>query len=90
MDGTGVRGIMSIYDDKYSVVGMVQGSTKPTTRQKNNGFMGNFKHGCNFYNCAYFFMIFGNEQPLHWKNGGKGRTPYPKKDKGVVVFKDMI
>ena len=20
--------------------------------------MGNFKHSCNFYSCAYFFMIF--------------------------------
>ena len=34
MDGTGVRGILSIYDDMDSVVGMVQVSTKLTTRRK--------------------------------------------------------
>ena len=58
MDGTGVKGIPSIYDDTDSVVGMVQGSTELTTHRKNNGFMGNFKHSCNFYSCAYFFINF--------------------------------
>ena len=58
MDGTGVRGILSIYDDMDSVVAMVQVSTELTTYRKNNGFIGDFKHGCNFYSCAYFFINF--------------------------------
>ena len=57
MDGTGVEGILSIYDDIDSVVAMVQVSTELTTHRKNDGFMDNFKHSCNFYSCAYFFMI---------------------------------
>ena len=42
MDGTGVRGILSICDYLDSVVGMVQVSTELTTHRKNNGFMGDF------------------------------------------------
>ena len=42
MDGAGVRGIPSIYDDMDFVVGMVQVSTELTTHRKNNGFMGDF------------------------------------------------
>ena len=48
MDGTGVKGILSTYDDMDSVVTMVQVSTELTTHRKNDGFMGNFKHSCNF------------------------------------------
>ena len=58
MDGTGVEGIPSIYDDTDSVVGMVQGSTEPTTHRKNNGFIGDFKHSCNFTAVLIFFVIF--------------------------------
>ena len=62
MDGTGVRGILSIYGDTDSVVGMVQVSTELTTHRKNNGFMGNFKHSCNFTAVLIFcdFMEMSN------------------------------
>ena len=63
MDGTGVKGILSIYDDTDSVVGMVQGSTELTTHRKNNGFMGNFKHSCNFTAVLIFCDFSGAGNP---------------------------
>ena len=65
MDGAGVRGILSIYDDMDSVVGMVQVSTEPTTHRKNNGFIGNFKHSCNFTAVLIFYYFSGAGNPLY-------------------------
>ena len=63
MDGTGVRGILSIYDDMDSVVAMVQVSTELTAHRKNNGFMGNFKHSCNFIAVLIFYDFLGAGNP---------------------------
>ena len=78
MDGTGVKGILSIYDTVYSVVTMVQVSTELTTHRKNNGFMGNFKHGCKFYSCAYFFVIFRERVTPVLKEQRKKKNPLSK------------
>ena len=59
MDGTGVKGILSIYDDMDSVVAMVQVSTELTTHRKNSGFIGNFKHSCNFTAVLIFYVFSG-------------------------------
>ena len=44
-------------------MGMVQVSTELTTRRKNNGFMGNFKHSCNFTAVLIFYKFLGECNP---------------------------
>ena len=74
MNGTGVKGIMSIYDDMDSVVTMVQVSTELTTHRKNNGFMGNFKHSCNFTAVLIFYDFLGKSNPCTERTEGKLKT----------------
>ena len=85
MDGTGVRGILSIYDDIDSVVGMVQGSTELTTHRKNNGFIGNFKHSCNFTAVLIFYDFMGAGNPCTERTSEKEEPLIPKRIKGAYI-----
>ena len=86
MDGTGVRGILSIYDDMDSVVAMVQVSTELTTHRKNNGFMGNFKHGCKFYSCAFFCNFPGAGNPCTERTAEKEEPLIQGRIRGLLLL----
>ena len=85
MDGTGVRGIPSIYDDMDSVVAMVQVSTELTAHRKNNGFMGNFKHSCNFTAVLIFYDFMGVSNPCAERTAEKEEPLIQKRIKGFYI-----
>ena len=88
MDGTGVRGILSIYDDTDSVVGMVQGSTELTTHRKNNGFTGRLSTAVNLQLCLFYCNVLVRKiTPVPKERQKIENTPYPKLNKECFYLK---